>query len=366
MPGSEGGTTFWIPQQSVRACIVHKVFHPLAKRAESIRSRVRRVGLSHGGNKGVWVWRKRLGKYVNLEKPDNVKIKEGNPEWIVREKRKGDLTNAEIAGSMGVTVRRVRQPWSRYGRVPDHKVPSRQPRRGRPVGGMYGRRELSAVPWAARASPLGSVGLQRIIGSHTGIHISNGTIRRILMNAGLAESHPKKGKGRKWIRYEREHSNSPWHTDRKRLDDGRWFPAYGDGASGFVTGYGVFGNPTAENAPRVPDGAIGNHGKPAAVMTDHGPQFYANEKEAAKRGASGFGKRPVEPGIRQILAGVRHPQTNGKPERPHGGIRRKLPRFGSIMMGDRRSNRSVHGMVRLWPPAHVAELGRTGDARTGL
>ena len=280
----------------------------------------------------MWVWRKRLGKYVNLEKPDNVKIKEGKLEWVVREKRKGDLTNAEIAESMGVTVRRVQQLWSRYRRVPDHKVLSRQPRRGRPVGGMYGRRELSAVLWAAQASPLGSVELQRIIESHTGIHISNRTIHQILMNAGLAESHPKKSKRRKWIRYEREHSNSLWHTDWKQLDDGRWFLAYEDDASRFVTGYGVFENPTAENALKVLDEAIRNRGKPAAVMTDHGSQFYANEKEAAKRGVSGFEKRLVELGIRQILAGVRHPQTNGKLERLHGEIQRKLPRFESIMM----------------------------------
>ena len=134
------------------------------------------------------------------------------------------------------------------------------------------------------------------------------------------------------MRYEREHSNSLWHTDWKQLDDGRWFLRYEDDASRFVTGYGVFENPTAENALAVLDAAIRDHGRPASIMTDHGSQFYANEKEGAGRGASESEKRLVKLGIRQILTGVRHPQTNGKLERLHGEIQRKLPRFEAVMM----------------------------------
>ena len=55
----------------------------------------------------------------------------------------------------------------------------------------------------------------------------------------MAETHPEKGKRRKWVRYEREHSGSLRHTDRKLLDDGRRFLCCEDDASGFVTGYGV-------------------------------------------------------------------------------------------------------------------------------
>ena len=67
-------------------------------------------------------------------------------------------------------------------------------------------------------------------------------------------------------------------------------------------------------------------------MTDHGSQSCASEKENAARGASRFEKRLVELGIRQVLAGVNHPQTNGKPERLHGEIQRKLHEFEEIMM----------------------------------
>ena len=84
--------------------------------------------------------------------------------------------------------------------------------------------------------------------------------------------------------------------------------------------------------PAVLDEAIKNHGKPASIMTDRGAQFYANAAEAKKRGASVFEKRLVELGIRQTLAGVRHPQANGKLDKMHGEIQRKLPEFEAIMM----------------------------------
>lgn len=99
-----------------------------------------------------------------------------------------------------------------------------------------------------------------------------------------------------------------------------------------MTRYGVFGNATTENALKVLDEAIERHGKPASIMTDHDSQFYANEAEAGKRGESEFEKRLVDLGIRQLLARVKHPQTNGKLERIHGEIQRKLPEFEAILM----------------------------------
>ena len=152
----------------------------------------------------------------------------------------------------------------------------------------------------------------------------------------MAANHPKKRKRRRRVRYERTHSNSLRHTDWKQIrggmHDSRWFLCHQDDASRFVTGYGIFDEATTENALIVLDEAVKNHGIPAAIMTDHGSQFYANEKEdAAKRGVSIFEERLAELGMRQILAGVRHPQTNGKLERLHGEIQRKLYRFEEIV-----------------------------------
>ena len=126
------------------------------------------------------------------------------------------------------------------------------------------------------------------------------------------------------------------HTDFKLSDDGRWFLCYEDYASRFVTGYGAFEHATTENALAVLEEAIKNHGKPASIMTDHGSQFYANASEAKRKGASDFEKRLVGLGVHQILARVKHPQTNGNLERLYGEIRRKLPEFEAMLM--RRSD----------------------------
>ena len=74
--------------------------------------------------------------------------------------------------------------------------------------------------------------------------------------------------------------------------------------------------------------AVKRHGKPASILTDHGSQFYANESKARKRGE--YKKKLVEMGIRQILARINHPQTNGKLERFHGELQRKLHRFKDV------------------------------------
>ena len=79
---------------------------------------------------------------------------------------------------------------------------------------------------------------------------------------------------------------------------------------------------------------IKNHGKPASSMTDRGSQFYPIHQRQRRRGGgtSVFEKRLADLGIKQILAGLRHSQTNGKLERLHGEIQRKLPEFEAIMM----------------------------------
>ncbi len=251
------------------------------------------------------------------------KLDQSKVEWIIQEKRKNSR-NKEIAASMGVSVRWVQKLWKRYRDKDRIAYPAPM---GRPKKCAPGRRDHSAVLSAASTAVHGAASLERIIKSLTGIHIPHNVLHRILKDADFADTQPRKSQRRKWIRYEREHSNSMWHTDYKQLDDGRWFLCYEDDASRFVTGFGVFEEATTENALKVLDEAIKNYGKPASILTDRGAQFYATESEVKKKGASRFEQRLVELGIRHILARVRHPQTNGKLERLHGEMQRKLRRF---------------------------------------
>ena len=282
----------------------------------------RGVEMEVGGSPGPRADRNTLGGSGR----GHLKLSQSQVQWIVREKARGEMTNSEIGRLTGVSAVWVRKLYARY----RHQKPSRisyPAPLGRPAGSLPGRREHSAVLTSRYAAENGAVRLVDYIEKSTGLHIPHNTIHKILRDEELADRQHRKSGQRKWVRYERKYSNSMWHTDYKQLDDGRWFIAYQDDASRFIVGYGVFEEATGKHAIKVLKEAISRHGKPASVLTDHGSQFYANEKESAARGEAMFEKELVALGVRHILARVNHPQTNGKLERFHGELQRRLPNF---------------------------------------
>ncbi len=334
-----------------------EVLHDIMSRLKSVGVR---VGMTWTGNKGGGVgrWRhspkwRHIGKRrVRVMK----KLDESKVKWIMRENRKGTPCST-IAKNAGISTRWVQKICQRYSDVPIGEISYPVPL-GRPKKSLPGRREHSAVLSAVSGECSGAVSLERKIERTTGMHIPHNTIHGILRDADIAEEQPKKSRRRKWVRYERTHSNSMWHTDYKQLPDKRWFICYLDDASRFVTAWGAFPEATTENAIAVLEEAIKRYGKPASIMTDHGSQFYANESAARKRGESAYEKKLVELGIRQILARVKHPQTNGKLERFHGEIQRKLHRFeASSYAGAVRDAASGHvgGPFHTEPPKPALE-----------
>ena len=254
------------------------------------------------------------------------KLDEEQVRWMMRQKAHGQMGNAEIAESMGVSSRWVRKLWSRYRftRPEDITWP---PRMGRPVEGLPGRREHSAVLSCCSQGRRMAVRLETIVERSIGIHITHHAIHDILKDEELVENQPAKARQRKWVRYERRYSNSLWHTDYKQLPDGKWFVSFQDDASRLIVGFGVFDEATSDHAIKVLEEAIKRYGKPAQVLTDHGSQFYANEKENARRGMATFETRLLELGIKHVMARIRHPQTNGKLERFHLEIEQHLKSF---------------------------------------
>ena len=177
------------------------------------------------------------------------KLDQEQVRWIVREKRKDMLSDAEIARSMGVSARWVRKA---VGQIPEyaarrHHIPARM---GRPPGGPPGRKEHSAVISCCRQDRRMAVRLEAIIEEETGIHIPHHLIHGILKDEELAENQPRKARKRKWVRYERRFSNSLWHTDYKQLPDGRWFVSYQDDASRLIVAFGVFKEATGRACNR--------------------------------------------------------------------------------------------------------------------
>ena len=252
------------------------------------------------------------------------KLDESKVRWIVLKKRQGRMTSRQIIESMGVSVIWVKKLWARYRHGTLIVYPGQT---GRPAGGLAGRREHSAVLSTCGRYRYGAVRIEGVIQRGTGIQIPHGTMHVIMRENGLVARHPRKERRRKWVRYERTYPNSMWHTDYKQLDDGRWFIAYQDDASRFITRFGVFDHATATHAIDVLRRTIKDHDRPASVLTDHGTQFYANSGEYKRKGASAFETELASLAIKHILARVGRPQTNGKLERFHGELRRKLHLF---------------------------------------
>ena len=269
------------------------------------------------------------------------RLKESQVRWIVREKRKGDRTNAEIAFAVKVSVSWVQKIARRYRGVRPADIVHSRPM-GRPASALPGRREHSAVLSAKGRLRHGARKIEGEIEKGTGIHIPHNAVHKVLRDEELAERNPKKSRRRKWVRYERRYSNSMWHTDYAQLTDGRWFLAYMDDASRFITGYGVFSNATGANAIGVLREAVAKHGKPAAMLTDRGAQFYAHESEGKKLGETEFQKELGRLGIRHILARAGHPQTNGKLERFHRELKRYLPSFEAESAMSRAGRKGAH------------------------
>ena len=59
-----------------------------------------------------------------------------------------------------------------------------------------------------------------------GILVSHNRIHQIIKESGMAMEDPSRKKQRKWIRYERKHSNSMWHIVNTGNgisgEDGKW------------------------------------------------------------------------------------------------------------------------------------------------
>lgn len=148
-----------------------------------------------------------------------------------------------------------------------------------------------------------------------GFSISHRQIEKVLVRNGLVIANPKKQKPRKWVRYELPHPNDLWHTDWS-FDpfSGQQLAVYIDDRTRLITCFGIFKSASAENTVALLRSGIAEYGKPKAVMTDHGSQYYANHPNAEQENT--LFRQVLDPlGIKHCLARINRPQTNGKVER---------------------------------------------------
>jgi putative transposase len=255
-----------------------------------------------------------------------VKLNDRKMRWIVQEKLRG-RGSGEIALIQRVSHRRIEQIWQMYKRT---GIPPTLKKPGRPKKAATTIREATLVLKTYDMLKVNALTLERVLRNVYGIKLPHNRIHMILKETGRALPESSKQKRRKWVRYEREHSMSLWHTDWKQLDTGEWWIAYLDDASRLATGYGVFQEATAENTKLILEQAIAKYGCPREILTDRGSQFYASEGERKEKGVSQFEQYLADHGIKHILCRVNHPQTNGKLERFYGVYEQKRHQFKTI------------------------------------
>jgi putative transposase len=239
------------------------------------------------------------------------KLNQKKIRWIISEMKKGERSVYRIAKIQDISPRWVREIYTIYkktGEYPYPRKPGRKPSPTKPEDKQLILETREKHPVA------GAITLEKILDSQ-GIHIPHNRIHQILKQQGLAKDEPKKQRRRKWVRYERQYSNSLWHADWFELKQHQVI-LFQDDASRFITGYGVFSNATTKNTVFILKQAIGGYGIPHQLMTDHGTQFTSLPRSTCNTPSPNLFQQTLESfGIKHIKARVKHPQSNGKVER---------------------------------------------------
>lgn len=258
-------------------------------------------------------------------KPFMTKLNKRKISWIMRELGRGELSVRQIAKVQKISPRRVRQ-------LREHQKATGEAFQLKTKRIVCRRTitddERQIVAEAHKKYCLGSTMLERLIERDFLRHIPHNVIQKILGDMGKTKPLGKKVKRKNWVRFERKHSNSMWHTDYTLLKSGRWFICYEDDASRKIVSHGEFDEATTEHAIEVLKKGIATHGKPRQMLTGRDCQFYASEAEGKAQGKTEFQLFLEKEGIKHILGRVNHPQTNGKEERAFGTVKAKVEHFG--------------------------------------
>lgn len=146
------------------------------------------------------------------------KLNQRKIDWVMRALNKDELSVNRIAKTQKITARRVRQ--LREYMEKTGEVFSLKTERKTCIKPLA-QEEIRMVNDAREKYKSGSTLLEKIIEKEYKVHIPHNRIQDILEIGGFTVPPNKKVKRKDWIRYERKHSNSMWHTDWTQLDDGR-------------------------------------------------------------------------------------------------------------------------------------------------
>ncbi|MGQ9515472.1 MAG: DDE-type integrase/transposase/recombinase, partial [Thermoproteota archaeon] len=230
-----------------------------------------------------------------------------------------------------VLHRRVEQIWQAYRR--DGAVPVLK-NSGTPKKESLSKEDAELILKAYGEFKVNALTLEKVLKHNYGKALPHNRIHAVLRKAGRALPQPSKQKRWRWIRYEREHSMSLWHTDWKPLPDDWWWIAYLDDASRLVVSQGVFKEATTDNSISVLERAIAKYGCPREILTDRGTQFYASHSEGERK-EKGISRFEAQPGRERDQA-YPLPRPASSNKREAGKVLRSIRPEKAPIQGRRR------------------------------
>ena len=270
-------------------------------------------------------------------------------KWCLVHYKAGETTSKWAATHLRISQRRFQQLFKEYqatGKIPNIGLRVGRPKKQIPADWRRIIKQQYERTWC------NALYLEKKIIALHSIHIPHNIIHQVLLELGYADQEESKQKRRKpWIRYERTHSLSLVHTDYHYCEDGKYLCTILDDAPRKVLAAGEFDNKTTQNALVVLKKAY-KECEPLypilAIVTDHGSEFYANKRDEKGYADHTFEQFLEHLGIKHILCGVNHPQTNGKIEKWHDLYIKHRGRFASLDgLVDWYNNEKPHGALNL-------------------
>lgn len=153
---------------------------------------------------------------------------------------------------------------------------------------------------------------------------SRATIARILRSEGLSTVSPRKRPRSSLQRFRRAKANELWQIDGMTwLLDGQPVTIYhliDDHSRLCIAAVACLGGETCQDAIRALQAGFEQWGLPRSVLSDNGAAFNQHRRGRLSETEVWLAAQ----GIRPISGQIGHPQTQGKVERSHQGLRRWL------------------------------------------
>ena len=151
------------------------------------------------------------------------------------------------------------------------------------------------------------------------VPISHWTVNKILKKNKLTISPERRKKRIKYIRWQREHTNSLWQMDTSdQKIEGKYCFAVIDDCSRYNLGLFALNRVSTKVIIHLLDTLFKTHGKPREILTDNGNVFGLKSKH------SKFDRALNRRGIKHIRTAIHSPTTSGKIERFFQTLDREL------------------------------------------